>query len=537
MLHSSASTPDTDVLIIGSGLAGLFAALTLASGARGPRPRVTVLTLGTPGSLAASAWAQGGIAAALGPDDSPAQHAADTIAAGAGIVDEAIARLVAEDVPARVMELARLGVPFDRYEDGRFALGREAAHGHCRIAKVTGDKAGATITATLARAAENTPSIRLLNGISAFDLLRDGEGRIGGVLAARGEDILTLRAAHVVLATGGAGALYATATTPLSLLGTGLGMAARAGASVADAEFVQFHPTAMVLDRDPAPLATEALRGEGAVLITQSGDRFMPAVHQDAELAPRDVVARAIHQRLMRGERVFLDTRTAIGAAMPTAFPTVTGLCRAAGIDPVREAIPVAPAAHYHMGGVAVDADGRTTLPGLWACGEVASTGLHGANRLASNSLAEAVVMGARVARAILSTDQSPTAAVAPVDAQARPRTLSSPLVYRLRQTMTREAGLIRSHDSLARAATTLATLAPALDAAGLANVRATATLILAGAAQRTESRGGHFRSDYPTAHPVWQRRSVTTLDTAQTVLDALTVAAPPAAQPSKAQS
>ncbi|HEY1638060.1 MAG TPA: L-aspartate oxidase, partial [Rhizomicrobium sp.] len=366
-------------LILGAGLAGLFTALKLS-----PYP-ATVVAGARPGQSGSSAWAQGGIAAAVGEGDSWQAHARDTIVAGAGACDPAIVEMVAREAATRIDDLIALGAPFDRKPDGSLALGREAAHSAARIVHVIGDRAGAEVSRVLAERAQSTPSITLCEGFHAIELAMEN-GRVAGVFTRHGTGtdtrLVLFRSNAVIFATGGIGALYAVTTNPLESRGEGLGMAARAGAAIADAEFVQFHPTAIAIARDPAPLATEALRGEGAVLIDETGRRFMPAVHPDAELAPRDVVARAIHREIASGHRVFLDCRESIGAQFPQKFPTVYAACISAGIDPISEPIPVAPAAHYHMGGIATDANGRSSLKGLWAVGECASTGLHGANRL-----------------------------------------------------------------------------------------------------------------------------------------------------------
>ncbi|MFP3945124.1 MAG: L-aspartate oxidase [Alphaproteobacteria bacterium] len=514
--HPQANEIDAGgALIVGAGLAGLFTALKLA-----PLP-VTVLCRRPPGKAAASAWAQGGIAAAVCAGDTPGFHAADTIAAGAGIVDPEIARILAEDGPARIDDLVALGVPFDRDAQGRLACGREAAHSRPRIVHVSGDLAGAAIMTALARAASEAPSIRIMSGFDVTDLALAG-GRVCGVWARdRGGDAHFIRANNVVLATGGIGGLYEVTTNPVAMRGAGLGMAARAGARVADPEFVQFHPTALDIGRDPAPLATEALRGAGAILVTERGERFMPAVHEDAELAPRDVVARAIHARLMAGHRVFLDCRKAIGAAFPERFPTVYAACRAAGIDPVRDRLPVAPAAHYHMGGVWTGDDGRTSVPGLWAVGEVAATGAHGANRLASNSLLEGLVFGARIARTLKA---SPAATVA---GTPEPAVLSDTLppapLKRLRHTMTACAGLIRSEETLAKAASVLTNLERKGADAPACNALTVAKLVTAAAFARRESRGGHFRSDFPQADPARAHRTFLTLTEAEKAISEMT--------------
>jgi L-aspartate oxidase len=495
------------VLIVGAGLAGLFTALKL----RGP---VTILSAASLGSGASSAWAQGGIAAALGPDDSPELHARDTETAGAGIVDPKIARLIASEAAARIDDLFRLGVPFDRDASGNFVLGREAAHGRNRIVRVTGDRAGAEIMAALIKAVKAEPRIRVIEGLIAFELALEA-GRVAGVyahpLADKASPIL-VRADATVFALGGVGGLFEITTNPPQARGQGLGMAARAGAMIADAEFVQFHPTAIDVGRDPAPLATEALRGEGAILVNDRGERFMLAVHKDAELAPRDVVARGIFREIRAGRKTFLDARQAIGAKFPEAFPTVFAYCRAEGIDPRTDLIPVAPAAHYHMGGVAVDENARTNLPGLWAIGECASTGAHGANRLASNSLLEAIVFGARAATDVSAKARRQAASALPAPAVGEPQPTAQAIAT-LRKAMTMNVGLERNAADLASALTTIAHLEQA--GAGdpdLRNMTATATLIAVAALNRTESRGGHFRGDFPQADPAFAKRTFLTL-------------------------
>jgi L-aspartate oxidase len=505
------------VVVVGAGLAGLFTALKLA-----PLP-VTVVSGARFGEGASSLWAQAGIAAALAEGDSPEHHAEDTIRAGAGIVDPNIAFLLAREARARVEDLLRYGVPFDKDLEGHFMLGREAAHGRNRILHVKGDTAGRAIMAALLAAVRATPSISVVEGFTARDLLlRDGHVQgvelapVEGGTSARG---LLLPAHAVVLATGGAGQIYAITTNPLEARGEGIAIAARAGAVIADAEFMQFHPTAINIGKDPAPLATEALRGEGALLINGRGERFMRAVHADAELGPRDVVARAVFREVASGRGAFLDCRH-LGAKFAEHFPMVFASCRAAGIDPLREPIPVAPAAHYHMGGILTDAQGRSTVDGLWACGEVASTGAHGANRLASNSLLEAVVFGARVANDI--------AALLPMAPPVKPREIlatagdggeSHAAERTLRQTMTEDVGVIRDADSLQNALATITALEK--HAAGdrrLGNMLMTAKLIAAAAWQRSESRGAQFRSDYPTPDERLAKRSFLTLADAEAI-------------------
>jgi L-aspartate oxidase len=513
---SAARDAGGGVVIVGAGLAGLFTALKLA-----PLP-VTVVSAARFGEGASSLWAQAGIAAAVAEGDSPEAHATDTIRAGAGIVDEKIAHLLANEARDRIEDLLSYGVPFDKDLEGHFSLGREAAHGRNRILHVKGDTAGRAIMHALFAAVRATPSITVLEGYAARDLVvRDG--RIAGIELAYVNGVsrtLILPASVVVLATGGAGQIYAITTNPREARGEGIAIAARAGAAIADAEFVQFHPTAINIGRDPAPLATEALRGEGALLINARGERFMRAVHEDAELAPRDVVARAVYREVMSGRGAFLDCRP-LGAKLAPHFPTVFAACRSAGIDPAREPIPVAPAAHYHMGGILTDAQGRTTVDGLWACGEVASTGAHGANRLASNSLLEAVVFGARVANDIAS---SPSATNVEVVQPSETTTVAAggenePGEQRLRRTMAAEVGVIRDAASLAKALLTIGVIEN--EARGdrrLGNLLTTAKLITSAAYKRKESRGAHFRSDYPTPDEKLAVRSFLTLAKAEEI-------------------
>ncbi|MEM7582749.1 MAG: L-aspartate oxidase [Acidobacteriota bacterium] len=502
----------SDVLVVGSGIAGLTAALGLL-----PR-RVTVLTKTDLGAGSSSQWAQGGVAAAMAASDSPRLHAEDTISAGAGLGEKTVIEILTEEGPARIRQLIELGARFDRGADGQLLLGREGAHGRRRILHAGGDATGAEMVRALAAEVRRHPGIDLWERTVVHDLVMSGE-RVVGVLASRGGKTVFHRAAAVVLATGGLGQLFARTTNPLEATGDGLAMAARAGAQLVDLEMIQFHPTALEAARDlvsmqPLPLVTEALRGEGAVLIDDRGQRFMVGMHEMAELGPRDVVARAILARQKAGQRVFLDAREALAERFPERFPTVWQHCQSVGIDPRRQPIPVTPAAHYAMAGIAVDGYGQSSLPGLWACGEVSSTGIHGANRLASNSLLEALVFGARVAEDLGS-------ATAPRSVPQTAAVRDSEVVWRefgtshgidagderaaaseIRGLMWQHAGLERYRQGLETSLEQLASLGHELPSrpSETRNLMTLGSLVTAAALAREESRGSHYRSDFPTA-------------------------------------
>ncbi len=498
------------VLVVGAGIAGLMAALKLAP------MNVTVLCKTRLGKGSATGWAQGGIAAAIGKDDSPSLHAIDTRRAGAGISDEKIVEILTRDAPARIEELLELGAAFDRDDSGELMLGREAAHQRRRIVKAGGDATGHAILRTLIEAVAAHPSIDVVENVTAADLIVEN-GIVRGVYGCDNATNATIActADATVLATGGIGRLYRYTTNPVQATGDGIAMAARAGALLADMEFVQFHPTALAIGRDPMPLVTEAVRGEGAVLVNDLGDRFMLDVHPDAELGPRDVVARAIFEQLQRGRTVGLDARAAIGAHFPQEFPTVFGFCVSAGIDPRVQNIPVAPAAHYHMGGIAVDEWGRTTLEGLWSCGESSATGVHGANRLASNSLLEALVYGSRVATNVAGAGL-PSRPTGRLEYRMRPAGADgqAQAVSDLRNVMYTNAGLVRHERGLRVALARIEELGAAFGDAGneLRNLLVVGRLIVDAALARSESRGSHFRSDYAQSDEALAKRSFTRL-------------------------
>ncbi len=486
-------------VVVGSGIAGLTAALT-----HGDCAVISKTSLGD----GSSRWAQGGISAAIGADDSPARHAADTLEVSGGLGRAAIAEIVAAAAPDRIDWLVELGTAFDTAADGSLTLGREAGHDRRRIVHANGDATGAEVMRALVQATVERPDIERLDDTFVVDLLRD-RGRVVGVLAHRPhEGLVAIVARSVVLATGGIGRLYAHTTNPHEVTGDGLAMAARAGAAIRDPEFVQFHPTAIHADLDPMPLLTEALRGEGATLVDSRGRRYMTDAHPDAELAPRDVVARQNWLQRQEGP-IFLDART-IGPSFPERFPTVWSIAQRAGLDPRVDLLPVSPAQHYHMGGITTDEHGRSSLPGLYACGEAASTGLHGANRLASNSLLEGLVFGARVARAMVGDG----ALIAPPDRAVVPSSAlglrhdgetasAADAIDALRQTMWDRVGLVRDEDGLRRARREIDELSSDLDQDPVGrNLAAAARLIADAALDRTESRGSHHRLDHPAAAP-----------------------------------
>jgi L-aspartate oxidase len=473
-------------VIIGGGAAGLMTALEMA-----PEP-VVLLSKAPLGAEASSLWAQGGLAAAMGEDDDPALHLADTLAAGAGLCDEAVANRIVHAAPASVEHLAQLGVAFDRRPDGGWRLGLEAAHGRNRIVHATGDGTGREIMRALIAAVRRCPTIKLLEGMEARSLIVE-DNAIQGVRAVNAHGPITIATGRVVIATGGIGGLFQDSTNPSGCFGQGLALAARAGATLADLEFIQFHPTAFDGPSRPMPLVTEAVRGDGAILIDEAGQRFMED-QQGAELAPRDIVARAVWRHRADGHRVFLDARKHPGAEFATRYPVISALCKMAGIDPATDPIPVRPAVHYHMGGIAVDIEGRSSVDGLWACGEASRTGLHGANRLASNSLMEAIVCAQWVAESVRGARSG---ALKSRSADAPP---VAPDPSAVRPILSQGLGVLRERHGIERAIRGLYPLARGHGAA--ADPALVALMIAVAAWRREESRGGHFRNDFPDTLP-----------------------------------
>lgn len=509
---------ETDVVVVGSGVAGVTTVLAIRRALPAARILLATKSVLDDGS---TRWAQGGIAAALGPGDTPEQHLQDTLTAGAGICDERAVRALVTDGPGAVRRLIELGATFDREPSGPLALTREGGHLRRRIAHAGGDATGAEVSrallAALAEAGQGA-ELEVIEHAIAIDLLQTADGRAAGMtLHVLGEGqrdgVGAVHARAVVLATGGFGQVYSATTNPPVSTGDGLAMALRAGAEATDLEFVQFHPTVLWLGPAPRgrqPLISEAVRGEGAVLVNAAGRRFMAGQHELADLAPRDVVAKAIMRELLTSgtDHVYLDGRHLGAAEWARRFPTILASCRAHGIDPVTEPIPVVPAAHYVSGGIRTDLHGRTSVPGLYACGEVACTGVHGANRLASNSLLEGLVFAERIAVA-LGRGLPPAAEPA---SDTRPAALADPAVLGpLQQLMTTDAGVLRSGPGLARAAAGLAELGlqqcdkPDADAWQATNLHLIATALVSSALAREETRGSHWREDFAGTSDAWR--------------------------------
>ena len=490
----------TRFLVIGSGVAGLHTAWRASEWGE--------VLVTTKRSLfdSATAYAQGGIAAALGAGDSPELHRRDTLAAGVALADAEAVEVLVKEGPARVRELHAAGARFDLDPSGHFKLGREAAHSRKRIVHAQGDRTGAEVARTLIERVKESDRVRVLEHARVLDLIVD-EGLCVGARVSVAGSATNIFADAVVLAAGGCGQLYRYTTNPLVATGDGFAIAHRAGARLADMEFVQFHPTALETPENPLALVSEAVRGEGAVLRNSAGQRFMMRRHKLKELAPRDVVAREIFRERQMGP-VYLDA-THLGAAFPEHFPGIFALCMARGIDPRTDPIPVTPAAHYMMGGVVTDLAGRSSLPRLYACGEVSNTGVHGANRLASNSLLEGLVFAERVARDM--KDTPPLAAEPRVERWTVPalrdRGAAQVAANEVRSAMWDHAGIDRNASGLRRCLEILDDLATRLPVGATeeTNMVQTARLIAEAALLRRESRGGHYRRDFPKSKRKWK--------------------------------
>ncbi len=511
---------DADVIVVGSGVAGLSAALH----ARKSGYRVCVVTKALIDE-GATRWAQGGIAAALDPADSPSEHWRDTIAAGGGVCDPDAVMTVVSEGPAAILRLMRLGAHFDRDNQGQLSLTREGGHHRDRIAHAGGDATGAEVSRALVAAVRNDDGIRIIEHALVLDLLLDDRNAVQGVtLHVMGEGDIdgvgAVLAPAVVMATGGIGQVYSQSTNPAVATGDGVAAAIRAGAQVADMEFVQFHPTVLWLgpqSRGQQPLISEAVRGEGAVLRDHEGNAFMAGVHELADLAPRDKVSQAIADVMRRTKQphVWLDARGFGEDFWSQRFPNILASCRAHGIDPVTELIPVAPAQHFHSGGIRTDLSGRSSITGLFACGECACTGLHGANRLASNSLLEGLVLAERIGRTL----QRALPERREVTLAARPdgTVVSNDMRAQLQEQMTDAAGVTRTGRGLAALSAELVEVAghdgiPCTSDWETTNLLTVSQAIAYAAFQRTESRGSHWREDFPAADDVhWRTRLVLT--------------------------
>ena len=495
----------TRFVVVGSGVAGLHTAWRAADSSE-------VLLL-TKASLfdSATSYAQGGIAAALGAGDSPELHRQDTLAAGAALCDAAAVQVLVEEGPARVRELQTAGAAFDLDPSGKLKLGKEAAHSRRRIVHAHGDQTGAEVARTLAKKVTESERVEVVEFARVLDLIVH-DGQCVGVRASVAGSPVEILADAIVLATGGCGQVYRYTTNPVVATGDGYAIAHRAGAKLSDMEFVQFHPTALDTPENPLSLISEAVRGEGAVLVNEDGERFMRDKHRAAELAPRDVVAREIFRQQQDGHRVLLDA-TKLGTTFAQRFPGIFAICLARGLDPRSDPIPVTPAAHYMMGGIVTDLGGRSSLPRLYACGEVSRTGVHGANRLASNSLLEGLVFAERVARdmeRIPKLRRVPRAAKWSVP-QLADRGAAQVAADEVRSVMWEHAAIARTAKGLRNCLLQLETIHERLPAGATeeANMVETARLIAGAALLRKESRGGHFRSDYPKAIRRWKGRHI----------------------------
>ena len=502
----------SDVVIVGSGISGLMTAVSLY-----PR-KVTLVTKRKLGEMSSSAWAQGGIAAAVTKQDSPKKHFEDTIKASSGLSDEKAVRTITEEALDIVKFLEKIGVNFDK-NDNEFSLSKEAAHSYRRVLKINGDQSGKFLVDHLIAYAKQQGHITFVEDIS-IDHIIQKENQCHGIMGhihknGAVDNFVFFQSPNVILATGGLGSIYAHTTNPRDVYGEAIAMAAQANAQLVDLEFVQFHPTALDVGLDPAPLLTEAIRGEGAYIIDENNERFLFEDNPLGEMAPRDVVSRSIHKHKTKGHSTFLDCRH-FKINFEKMFPTASQYLQHASIIPTKDLIPIIPAAHYHMGGIKVDINGRTSVDGLWACGECSSTGAHGANRLASNSLLEAFVFSKRIADTINSEPSKKDHKLINIENYIpKEKTISKirakKYIWQLRSAMNKFVGVERNQSTLDQAFIEFFRIERETKSlsAKLKDMLLVSKLITFAAMQRKESRGTHFRSDYPSNDMKLLKRNV----------------------------
>ena len=505
-MNENIYTPD--VVIVGGGVAGLTVALNLA-----PR-KVCVITKNTLGVNTSSSWAQGGIAASIAVEDSHESHIDDTLKTAKGLADETVVRKIIIESNEVIKDLEAIGVQFDKNADGSFNLGLEGAHSFNRIVRSKGDSSGIEIMRGLIEQVKLSDHVTILENVSIDSIMNENNviyGVIGRFIDKNIPDNhVVIQSSNVVLATGGLGGIYANTTNPRSSYGEGIALAAQAGAILSDMEFVQFHPTGLDFGLDPTPLATEAIRGEGAFLVNQNNERFMIGIHSKNELAPRDIIAQNIFKQIEMGNSVFLDCRHSIGQNFNNSFPQVYSYCLKADIDPAKELIPIIPVAHYHIGGVKTDLKGKSSVEGLWCCGEVAATNIHGANRLASNSLLESLVFAKIVANEINSeplkkqNDTISSSFIKTYKEKTKNRIRAKKYIWQLRSSMMRNLGIVRSQNSILRCLTDIIRIERESRSlsAKLSDMILVSKFIIVGASKRTESRGCHLRADFIYAKP-----------------------------------
>ena len=492
-----------DVVIVGGGVAGLTVAINLA-----PR-KVCVITKDVLGINTSSSWSQAGIAASIDKKDSNEIHILDTLKTAKGLGNEEVARKIISESRSTISDLEEIGVKFDKNPDGSFNLGLEGAHSHNRIVGSKGDSSGIEIMRGLIEEVRKLDHITILENISIDSIMHEKNTIYGVIGRFTNKNIpnnhVVIQSSHIVLATGGLGGIFANTTNPRTSYGEGIALAAQVGAVLTDMEFIQFHPTGLDFGLDPTPLATEAIRGAGAHLVNQNGERFMLGVHKEVELAPRDIIAQSIFKQIDSGNSVFLDCRKNIGKDFKKKFPQVHSYCIKAGIDPSKEMMPIIPVAHYHIGGVKTDLEGRTSVEGLWCCGEVSATGVHGANRLASNSLLEALVYGKIVAKEInkeplkQNEEVISSSFIRTYKEKTKNKIRAKKFIWQLRSTMMRNLGIVRDQKTIAKGLSDIIRIERESRgmSAKLNDMIMVSKFIICGAYKREESRGCHLRSDF----------------------------------------